>query len=821
MIGTRLSSAGAALLVVALAPVASAQLRERTAPVLAPGVPLSAPDDASAVDLNPSALGFLDAWSLTYVHVEADDDQALARAGDAARLGLPLPFGLALGASIQSVRPSGPGAEEDRGIGSLALGFAPSRSFGVGAALRWYGSRDGSIHGLTVLDLAASWRPAPSLALSLLGRDLNGPIGLAGIDLPASFVLAVGLRPAGTRVLTLDVAGGVDTDGRVGLRGAANVAVPYVGRLVASAELDGVEDDPTLLVTAGLEVSWGGLGAGGGAVFGDGFGDSPGWWVGARLEGVQRPGIPTRRYVADVEVRSSVDERGLLGLVVQLDRVLHDDRAAGVLLRFRSTGMGTAYAQELRLMIEALEAAGKPVVCHLDAGSGAEWYACAAATKTFLDPAGGVRLAGPHVQVIFLGELMRNAGLRAEFVRIGRFKSAPEQLTNERSSAPATLQRRELYDDVYERLTADLSRDFDVPAERAEELVDGGPYVTPEAVALGLVAGTADELDLDATLEDAFGDSYPRRAAPRTESSRRWGAASRVGVVVVDGDIVDGDNVDIPLIGIHMSGGRTVSRAIERLAADPTVAAIVLRVDSPGGSALASDQIWRAVMRARRKKPVIASMGAIAASGGYYVASAAEEIWADPSTVTGSIGIFFGKVDVSPLAGRLGITIEHYGRGDHAGLESMWRPFTPAERALVADKIRIWYRLFLRRVAAGRGMEVDEVHEVAQGRVWSGDAAVGIGLVDRLGGFGNAIARARALGGLDDDAPSTIVPARPSGLLDYVLGVGEDAAASGAVDRAGPALPPELRSAAAVALSFTRVREGVPVARMGEIVVIE
>lgn len=808
-----------AALWVALPAVGSAQLRGETAPVLAPGVPLTSPDDAAAVDVNPAALGFLDGWSLTYVHVDSQDDQPLNRAGDAVRLGVPLPLGLAVGASVQSVRPSGPDAAESRGIGSLALALAPTPSFGVGGAVRWYGSRDPVLSGLTAVDLAASWRPAPSLALSVLARDLNGPIGLSGADLPASFVLAAGLRPAGTRVFTIDLAGGLDTNGRVGLRGAVDMAVPYLGRLVASGELDGVEDDPELLVTAGLEVSWGGLGAGGGIVWGEGFGDSTGWWVRGRLEGMQRPGLPTPRYLADIEVRSGLGARSILRLLGKLDQAAHDERVAGVLLRFRSTDMGTAYAQEVRIAIEGLKDAGKPVVCHLDAASGAEFYACSAANATFLDPAGGVRLAGPHVTVLLLGQVLQNAGLRAQFVRIGRYKSAPEQLTNRVSSEPAVEQRLALYDDVYERVAFDLAHDFDIPLERARELVDGGPYVASEAVAIGLVEGTGDELDLDPVLEEAYGQRLPLVSTAPTRASRRWGAGRGIGVVVVDGTIVDGDNVDIPIIGIHMSGGRTVSRAIDRMANDPSIAAIVLRVDSAGGSALASDQIWRAVMRARRRKPVVASMGAIAASGGYYAAAAADEIWADPSTVTGSIGIFYGKVDVSPLATRLGTTIEMYGRGDHAGLESMWRPFTAEERHLLAEKIRIWYRLFVSRVAEGRAMEVEQVHEVAQGRVWSGSAAVRVGLVDRLGGFYSAVRRARQLTGVDPDAPVTIVPSRPEGLLDYVLGTSGSAEAVGA----GPQiqLPPELCNVAGVALSFGHVREGVPLARMPEVVTIE
>ena len=217
--------------------------------------------------------------------------------------------------------------------------------------------------------------------------------------------------------------------------------------------------------------------------------------------------------------------------------------------------------------------------------------------------------------------------------------------------------------------------------------------------------------------------------------------------MLLDEEIVDGDNVDIPLVEIHMTGGNTVVQTIEGMAADPNIRAIVLRIDSPGGAALASEKIWRAVRRARKHKPVIASMGAIAASGGYYVAAAASEIWADPSTVTGSIGIFYGKVDVAQLAEKLGVHIENFRRGKRAGGESLFRPFTDDERAALADLLRDYYRLFLARVAEGRGMSVEAVDALARGRVYSGDAALRVGLVDRLGGLGSAlIRRARARG---------------------------------------------------------------------------
>jgi protease-4 len=242
--------------------------------------------------------------------------------------------------------------------------------------------------------------------------------------------------------------------------------------------------------------------------------------------------------------------------------------------------------------------------------------------------------------------------------------------------------------------------------------------------------------------------------------------------------------------------------------ADPLIRAIVLRVDSPGGAVLASDQIWRAVRRARAEKPVVVSMGAVAASGGYYVASAGDEIWADPSTLTGSIGIFYGKVDAAQLADKLGVGVELFRLGKRAGAESLFRPFTPEERAALADRLRSYYRLFLARVAIGRGLSVEQVDALGRGRVYSGDAALRLGLVDHLGGLASALARARQLGSVHGDADIVVLPKRRQGLLDFVMGEAGGAQASSL----SALIPPELRSALLRAATMQQLGAATPLA---------
>lgn len=792
---------------------AEAQLERVSSGAFVPSTLLGAGEDAFSLELSPALLPLMPSWSLAYVHSDAPEDQRFDLAGDSLYFALPLPFGLGAGLGLSTVRPTNGSMLTDRRVFTFGLGLAPARSLSFGAALRVVAAADPSLDGLVSSELAASWRPWRLLGLSVVLRDLTSPrYGYGTRYVPFSVAFAASIRPLGTRALTLEGAGVIDEDGVVGARGALELGVPYVGRVVAeigARDLSG--EDEEVRASAGIAVDWGQASAFGGGIGGDGFDGAIGHYFGARLEGAARPGIPTGSHVEDVELRGSLSPRAWVRSIASLDRALHDESVAGVLLRLRATSMGLADAQELRLMIAALEDAGKPVLCHLDVATGAELYACRAARRVLLDPAGGVRIVGPQSESLLLGELVERAGLRADFVRIGRYKSAAEQLINRAPSAGATEANDALLDDVYRRFVSDLSADLERTPAQIRDMIDNGPYIASETVEAGIVDALADEQRLEDEIEAVFGEGaslgvMPQRVPPR------WGEQAQIGVVMIDGTIVDGENVDIPVLDVHMTGGRAASRAIEALARDPSVRAIVVRIDSPGGSALASDQIWRAIRRARERKPVIASLGSVAASGGYYVAAATDEIWSDPSTVTGSIGIFFGKVDVASLAERFGVVNVMNGRGRRAGAESIWRPFTGDERDTLAQKIRTWYRMFLRRVAEGRGMGVREVDAVARGRIHSGDSARALGLVDRLGGFGAALHRARELGGLEDDAALRVVPTRPERLVDYVLGASGEAEAAEGMSAVFGVLGSEVRDFLRIALAFAHVGAGIPLA---------
>ncbi len=750
---------------------AHAQTRPASAGVVAPAQPWTAPRGALSIGSHPAAMAWSDGVRVRFLHVGDLTGQRLS-AGEGTGLyavaGLPL--GLGLGFSAERVT----GEAGSFGRLSLGLAWAAGRTFAFGGTLNYVGG--GPLGGVTGLNMSVGMRPSRWMEFSLAAYDILGPLGLTTSthDVPATFHIAAALLSGDSR-FRAEFGVARSTDDFWGLRGALTSRVPRFGQLSAQVEVDNWTErggaQREVRVTGGFEADWGGpsLGAGASASRSP---NASSYYVTGEFGGPSARGLPEPSYVVDIEIKS-VSARGLVGLVHTLDRALHDPDVRGVLLRPR-TRLPLAHAQEVRLMVDALMSAGKPVVCHLESASAGEWYACAGAARTFIEPAGAVQLMGPSVEVMHLGGLLEQAGVRADFVRIGEYKSAPEQLMNESMSGPAREQREAFLDDIYERFTQDVARDAEVTQAQVRGWVDSGPYVAPEAVEAHLVHSEVGAEDLRSSAEETLGTRRIRRGLRRYRDEE--GPRRGVAVVVVDGAIVDGENVDIPLLEIHQSGAHTVVATLDALARDPNIGAIVLRIDSPGGSAMASEQMWRAVRRAREHKPVIASLGAVAASGGYYLASAADEIWADPATLTGSIGIYYGKVDFEVLAQRMGVHVETLGRGARSGATSLFRPFTDDERQRLEEMITRMYRLFLRRVAEGRGMTEEEVDALGQGRIYSGDRALQLGLVDRLGGLGSALARARERAHLPTDCRVRVAPGRPEALLDYVLG-----GASGAV----------------------------------------
>jgi protease IV len=414
---------------------------------------------------------------------------------------------------------------------------------------------------------------------------------------------------------------------------------------------------------------------------------------------------------------------------------------------------------------------------------------------------------------MYLGKLLDKLGIRAEFVRVSEHKSAPEQFTNEHASPVA----RQDHEDLLREFEAVFNRDVAVGRKmsdaRVREVTAKGPFVASEAKEAGFVDGTAFDDELERATQELVGQPvHYGKYEDTTLAPVSFGEADHVALVYVEGDMIDGRSKHIPLLGIDLAGSYSIADTLKALKDDSHVKAVVLRVESPGGSSMAADVMWRAAAQLARQKPVIVSMGTVAASGGYYIACAAKEIYALPLTVTGSIGVFYGKADLSGLMQKVGVSFDTYKTAPRADAESLFRPFTEDEKEALVVKVHQFYDTFLDRVAQGRHMKKEDVDAVAQGRVWTGQEALDHHLVDKLGGLREALAEARKLGHLSDDAPFDELPRVEHTLLETALGmVGVQASATEGI---AAVIPEQIRQVAVAIAPLAIFAGDIPLARL-------
>jgi protease-4 len=352
----------------------------------------------------------------------------------------------------------------------------------------------------------------------------------------------------------------------------------------------------------------------------------------------------------------------------------------------------------------------------------------------------------------------------------------------DKSSPDAEKMHADMLDDVWIRLVANLAHDRGRTVEEIRAMFENGPYTAGDAVDAKLVDAVVEPNDLDRLIAAETGGLIRLEDKPEPERSDSW-ARPQIAVVYLEGDIVDGKSMEVPIIGERVAGGETIAASIAWARENPRVEGIILRVNSPGGSALASDLIAREMFQTRGKKPIVVSIGDVAASGGYFAAAPGDIVFAEPSSVTGSIGIFTGKFDLSALLGRVGITWETMRRGTHADMESYLRPYSDEERARIKEKLRYFYGRFVGAVARGRGMAEDEVDQIGRGHVWTGAQAKDRKLIDKYGGLLDAVAEVKRRAGRREDDMTEVVmlPAEPPSLVARLLGMGgsEDSLSAG------------------------------------------
>jgi protease IV len=431
-----------------------------------------------------------------------------------------------------------------------------------------------------------------------------------------------------------------------------------------------------------------------------------------------------------------------------LDTAAKDPRITGLVLVIRGLRAGPATAASIRSLLTRWRGAKKTAVVHLPLGGGTrEVYVAAAADRVLLGPQSGLAAVGFLSATRYLRGALDKAGIVPEVTARGRYKTAAERVERASMSEPQREQVEAMLDGVYGEVTAALATGRRVEPDAARAMIDGGPYSGDEAVAAGLVDGVAYEDELALRLAEGTGDgSAPAKKARIVPADSWWRprlamrpaalrSAGVIGVVKVHGAIAG----DAGLPFRSMALDERVIAAVRLARLNPFVRGVVLHVDSPGGSALASDRMHHELVALAAEKPLVASMGDVAASGGYYVAVAAHAIVAQPTTLTGSIGVIGARLTLEPLLARLGVATEVLARGAHARLLDPMLPVSDDDRAAVEREIERIYQAFLRVVAEGRRRSVDEIHALAQGRVWTGADAHARGLVDHLGGFEDAL----------------------------------------------------------------------------------
>ena len=466
-------------------------------------------------------------------------------------------------------------------------------------------------------------------------------------------------------------------------------------------------------------------------------------------------------YVPDDPFRKLLGgtDQSLSSLVEQFRKAKVDNRIKAIILQIEMSGAGWGKSEEIRDAIADFRTSGKPVYAYMEYGMNKEYYIASACDRIYVAPPGELFVNGMAAEVMFFRGSLDKLGVYPDIYQIGKYKSAGDTFTRKEMSEAHREFMNSLVDDLFNRYVEGIAKARGKSAEEVRALIDEAPYSAPKAKEVGLIDGVAYREELDKELKGKLGYKEDEQLRLVKSSSYKevqpdslgLDKGERIAVIYATGGIDSGKSENSPT-GEQSIGSDTLVKALNDARDDKTIKAIVIRVDSPGGSGLASDVIWYAVEAAKAKKPVVVSMGDVAASGGYYIAAGANKILAQPSTITGSIGVLAGKPVLREFYDWLGISNEYILRGKRAGMFRETEKFTPEEREKFEEWIKnTYYNDFIPKVAKGRGKPVEYIDSVGQGRVWTGAQGKDKGLVDEFGGLDRAVQVAAELANLPKD----------------------------------------------------------------------
>jgi protease-4 len=501
----------------------------------------------------------------------------------------------------------------------------------------------------------------------------------------------------------------------------------------------------------------------------------------AKLAVPKKRKVRLAQFIVKNSLPEATEQSGVFGelhldlaeTISRIDKAANDTSISGAVLNIENPEIGRAKIYELRAAIQRFRAKGKKMYAQVESAMPADYLVASACDEIVMPESGMVMLPGVHAEATFYKNLLEKLGIRADFIHMGAYKGAAEPLTREEFSEPVRENMTSLIDSLYDDMVTTIVKDRPLSVSQAKEVIDRGLLTATQAKEAGLI----DRIAYPDTLRDDLAKTYDAQplvyvrnygqkkvdtdfsgpmgliklmqAVVGGDSSRRRDSGKKVAVVYAVGPIMTGKSQSDPF-GSEVMGSTTIVEALRKANDDKDVAAIVLRIDSPGGSALASDLIWHETQVI--KKPIVASMGDVAASGGYYIAMGTDKILAAPGTVTGSIGVVGGKLSIRGLYKKIGITTETISRGRNSGLFASSGRFTDSQREVITSMMEDTYRQFTTKASEGRKMPHEKLVKLAGGRVYTGRQALANGLVDQLGSLDDAIVEAKLLAGIEKDA---------------------------------------------------------------------
>jgi len=505
-------------------------------------------------------------------------------------------------------------------------------------------------------------------------------------------------------------------------------------------------------------------------------------------------------FVLEGDLPETVNQMGLFGetmtdlreLVSRLDKAAKDDSIAGVVIDIRQPAVGRGKIEELRGAIARFRATGKKAYAQLESVTTPDYLIACACDQIVMPETGVIILPGVRAEGMFYKGLLAKLGIEGDFIHMGAYKAAAEPLMRTKFSPPVRENMTTLVDGLYDQLVTTIVKDRPISVAKAKEIIDMGLVTAAEAEELGLIDQVAYPDALRGQLAKSYNaeplvyvENYGKKQVDTDfsgpagffklmqvmmggEAEKQAPKGKKIAIVYAVGPIISG-KADDSLFADQVVASTTLVKALRDAADDKEVAAIVLRVDSPGGSALASDLIWHQTQAI--DKPIVASMGDVAGSGGYYISMGADKIIAAPGTITGSIGVVGGKISLKGLYEKIGVTTDIIQRGANSGMFSLGGKFTDSERAVITKMMEDIYGQFTAKAAQGRHMTLDELKKLAGGRIYTGRQAQEKGLVDQLGTLHDAVIEAKKLAGLATDAEVRIeVLPKPVNVFEKLFG---------------------------------------------------